>query len=263
MNKGHKSPAERIETFENWADFAAWMVVVGVIVEAVLAAGVSDRPFVIKWGPTASDIMVALGVAGEILFTRRARTISSELQTESNEKIAAANERAATAIQKAREAELALEKFKAPGRLSPNSQRKVTERIAPFKGQKLNVWVTDPSSTEVMGFWNDILVTLRDAEWEYAAAVPIGLTRSVNGLLLELDPDVSPRDRESGAVLCAALRAEDVVISSAIWTGGSRSGGLTGHSVAGARLLLSIGPKPIDDPTAAAQEAEAKPGTEK
>jgi hypothetical protein len=91
MNSGNNHIGRKISRFENLADWCAWLVVFGLVLEVALAAGISDSPVVNKWGVVGSDILVALGVAGEILFSRKARSLSERLRQESEEKIADAN----------------------------------------------------------------------------------------------------------------------------------------------------------------------------
>src|ERR1019366_3858090 len=159
MNKGHRSLAERIESLEGWADFSAWMIVVGLVVEVGLAAGVSDSSFVNKWGLVASDALVAIGVAGEILFTRRARRLSAELQTESNKQVAAANERAANA-------ELELAKFRSRRFIPPVKIEEIAERLKRLAPVKFDFSVS-AIDQEFMGLMDQIGLMCLWANWEW------------------------------------------------------------------------------------------------
>lgn len=108
MNAGHHNVGQKISGFENLADWCAWLVVLGLVLEVALAAGISDSAIVNKWGLVGSDALVALGVAGEILFSRKARILSEERQQLSNKQVAAANERASIADARVQEAKVEL-----------------------------------------------------------------------------------------------------------------------------------------------------------
>lgn len=85
----------RNETFAEWGGAA---VVFGLIVEVVLTSTYRHGESIIEaWGPVFADALIALGVAAEIMFARKARARAEKLQQLSDEKIAEANERAAKA----------------------------------------------------------------------------------------------------------------------------------------------------------------------
>lgn len=102
----------RNETFAEWGGAA---VVFGLVVEVVLTSAYHHGESIIEaWGPVFADILIALGVAVEILFARKARSKAEKLQRLSDEKIAEANEHAA----KADLARVELEKQLAPRMLN-------------------------------------------------------------------------------------------------------------------------------------------------
>ena len=89
MSNGAKIE-ERISNFEGWADWCAWTIVFGLALEIILALEIPNLPLNLKWGTVAADTAIMLGVAGEILFTRKARTLADALQRELNERVATA-----------------------------------------------------------------------------------------------------------------------------------------------------------------------------
>jgi hypothetical protein len=104
---------EEIFHNETRSEFGAWAVVVGLVIEVILAIAFrSDKSFIENWAPVLADCLIALGVYCEIHFGRRVKTAAEELQRLSDEKIAEAEARAAEANQKAQEAMLKLEQLR-------------------------------------------------------------------------------------------------------------------------------------------------------
>ncbi len=83
----------------------ALAVVIGVGLEFVLAGWFEGPPvtFLNHWGTAFADAIVAIGVAGEVLFGRRARLASEELTRRSEARLADATERAGKAEKTAAE----------------------------------------------------------------------------------------------------------------------------------------------------------------
>lgn len=125
-----KASIARNESLAEWGGAA---VVFGLLIEVVLTAAFRHgESFTEAWGPVLADILVALGVAAEILFARKARLQAETLQRKSEEKVAAANERAATAIREAEEARertAQVEKLTAWRRLSEEQSRQIADAI--------------------------------------------------------------------------------------------------------------------------------------
>lgn len=67
----------RNETFAEWGGAA---VVFGLIVEVVLTSTYRHGKSIIEaWGPVFADALIALGVAAEIMFARKARARAEKL----------------------------------------------------------------------------------------------------------------------------------------------------------------------------------------
>ena len=89
---------------ELWMHISAGIVIFGVILEVIIA--VANPPYGIgpqRWGSLIADIMIALGVGGEVFFGAIDSRCQSELRRRSNERLGdaltqagAAHERAAT-----------------------------------------------------------------------------------------------------------------------------------------------------------------------
>jgi hypothetical protein len=63
------------------AEIGAVAVLLGLVGEVVLTAVYAHGDaFTERWGPVGMDFLIALGIAAEILVSRRARSRSEELQ---------------------------------------------------------------------------------------------------------------------------------------------------------------------------------------
>jgi hypothetical protein len=109
-------------------------VVFGLILEVIFAALFHDPPeaFLSRWGPVIADVVVALGVAGEVFLGRRARIESEELSRRAEEKLGIAMKRAAEAdarAAEARERTAEIERFTAWRRVPVEQARQIADNI--------------------------------------------------------------------------------------------------------------------------------------
>src|SRR2546425_932936 len=103
MNRTDQNLKDAIASNEKSALWFAGAVVFGLVLEVVFAAAFHGPPetFLSHWGPVGADIIVALGVAGEVWFGRKSRIDSEELTRRSEERLAEANRSAAAAHERA------------------------------------------------------------------------------------------------------------------------------------------------------------------
>jgi hypothetical protein len=95
-------PKSGIATNENRSKICGWAVFAGLVIEVALAAAYRGHATLIEnWAPVFADMLVALGVYGEIHFAGRVSKAEEKLRRKSEEKVATANERASAADEKA------------------------------------------------------------------------------------------------------------------------------------------------------------------
>jgi hypothetical protein len=83
---------------ERWEAVCAVLVVLAVIAEfAIAAIHPPYDSFLQQWGTALADAGIALGIVGEVLFSRKDARIQTELRDRSNKKLSDAIERAAKA----------------------------------------------------------------------------------------------------------------------------------------------------------------------
>lgn len=94
------------EACEVWGWYCGALVILGLIGEVLLAVLHPPRDSIFdRWGSVAADMLVAVGVAGEVQFARMGFRREQELTLRSNEKLAIATESAAQANARATEAQ--------------------------------------------------------------------------------------------------------------------------------------------------------------
>src|SRR5271154_1699815 len=100
-NKKAKTPGQRAELMERWGLVAGLVVVVGLLVESgpELAHSVLHRECPSRG--VIGNLVVVLGVAGEVLFSWRAVRAAREAELQAEHQIAELNSAVATANERA------------------------------------------------------------------------------------------------------------------------------------------------------------------
>jgi hypothetical protein len=130
-----------------------------------------------------------------------------------NEHIAELNKAAAVANEKAEQERLArvkIEQKMAPRHLSPAQQKRLSESLKRYAGQKLNVFVY-ATSLEAVTFGNELIAALgpQGAGWILSVSRgQEGVGRAVPGMLVELRPYAMDPDPAVARALVAALSHE-------------------------------------------------------
>ena len=131
---------EASESCERWEWGCAGVVVASVVFEFIIAwIHPEYDSFLEQWGAVFADAAIALGIVGEVIFSRKDSKIQTELRKRSNDKLGAAERAAADAnavaatAQKeaaaARERAAEVERFHAWRRLSPEQVDQIVRAI--------------------------------------------------------------------------------------------------------------------------------------
>jgi hypothetical protein len=113
------------------------------------------------------EMLVIVGVAGELLADGGIFLFSSHLQTIADTEIAGLNNGAAQLRKQAAELEMARVKLEATvlwRRLSKRQQSTLSDNLKPFAGLRVGVSYLN-GEAEGLGFANDIATALRAAKW--------------------------------------------------------------------------------------------------
>jgi septum formation topological specificity factor MinE len=188
---------------EKFAIWSTFFVFVGLVIEGYIAYEHPQYDTCLeRWGSFGADILVALGVLGELLPSMFGRVYRSELARRSNAKLedanvnaAQANERAASLEKDAAEARLETQRLKAQIAWRRLSKQQSDILVATLKNKPMKVcleWVdNDPESVQ---FSDDIYKALETAGielsvfhgYERAVGFGISLGLSENGQLLRM-----------------------------------------------------------------------------
>jgi hypothetical protein len=143
---------------------SAGVVIVGVCLEVFIA--IENPPYGIglqRWGSLFADIMIALGVGGEVLFGAIDSRCQSELRRRSNARLAVALTQAGEAHERA--AKLDVEAAQLRQQLAPRELSKEQHEILlTLKGRVEAVGVTSYTDSESIGFARQIVESLRRAD---------------------------------------------------------------------------------------------------
>jgi hypothetical protein len=155
------------ESCGTWALWCGSLVVLGLLLEIGLAYlhPKYDNPLE-RWGSVATTALVALGVAGEVFFSRMGHSRDSELQRRSNYRLAEAIERAANA-------ERATEQLRARTAWRSLDTETITKLFGSLSAMapaslSLTFMANDPES---QNFAAQIAETFRAAGWEVTLVV--------------------------------------------------------------------------------------------
>lgn len=163
------------------------------------------------------------GVVGKIADAKREGIKAGKTAGDAEVKAAQANERAAgfekdaeTLRLQVAQAQLALEKFKAPRSVSAEGQKHITEAVASFAGQQFCGMVAG-SVLDARFLWRTIDKLLREAKWErvqpWGLATgdpPAGVPLSPNDGVTVFFPKDSPELWHAGKALVDALNNSGV-----------------------------------------------------
>jgi len=126
----------------------ALLILVGLGVEIVGVCVLAKSP--LEAGITiVANLLIILGVWGELRFERRAREAGDGIVAEATARAAEADARAATAESEAAKARLELAKFRAPRTLTAEQQQQLREKTKPFAGTPFDMAIqneTEPAS---------------------------------------------------------------------------------------------------------------------
>lgn len=148
-----------VERNESRAHLSTFFIIIGLVVEIVLAAFSVETPTIKHWAPVAADVLIVLGVAGEILFSRKAARSQKALQVHVDARVADALNRAAAAQEE-------LRKFRTPRvqLLTAENRERLLAALSPFGGT-IFVVGHDEKDREVWEFLWEFEPLIRQAGW--------------------------------------------------------------------------------------------------
>jgi hypothetical protein len=175
MSVDIKSLMSEADWWERVGYIAAAFVLVGVIIESY------ELYLLIREGKLREKAVEFVGVM--ILVVGLAAEILAQVQSNNRTGliISALNAQAA-------EAQLALEKLKAPRTLGPARQQAITAAAAPFKGQRYGAAISQ-AADDGIAFWESLYSALERAGWVYMPST-MGMGNPVAGIPIAAIPGV-------------------------------------------------------------------------
>jgi hypothetical protein len=203
MSKTDDQIQSSISANESRADWGAWAVVLGLVLEVILATAKSlgyDHPGIENWGGVIADCFVALGVICEIHFGRKASEGTKELRRRSDE-------RAAQLEKEAAEARLAYERLKdrLGGRgVSDEEARNLISVLS--KGQRGSITIEYVGGdAEVLALVFVLKDIIEHSGWTVACAAQTMYGILIFGLFIPGDNSDPMREHVRGAFASAGL----------------------------------------------------------
>lgn len=152
---GDDDPGRQYEVNSHRAHLAAYVLIAGLVLELINAVIWYRGPETIA--EMAAVLLIVGGVWAEVVFGNRARVAGDK-------QLAQFEARAAEANSKALEAQVELERLKAPRLLSEGQRARIAEKMRQFAGQEFSGAVTMGVS-DAWTLWRLIAAVLREAGW--------------------------------------------------------------------------------------------------
>jgi hypothetical protein len=206
---------------ERWSLLAGLIVVVGLLIES--GPELAHSLIYLEWPSRGviGNLVVVLGVAGEVLFSWRAVRAArqAELQAEHqiaelNAAVSAANERAANAEKAAAEANLARVKIEEKLRekfnwrtLDVDARHELIVALLPYAGFRIDIFAFS-KSTEVLVLGDMLLNPCRHAGCKCKMWVAISDRLRISGgegVVLAFAADATPEENETMAFVNVAV----------------------------------------------------------
>src|SRR5665213_518310 len=217
MSRTDQNLKDAISCNEKVALWCAGAVIFGLVLEVFFVAWFHEPPetFLSRWGPVGSDVIVALGVAGEVFFGRKSRIDSEELTRRSEDKLSDATKSASDAVNRAAQAELETQRLRAQFAGRHITQEQVTElsHVIRDRAASLDVLIEfQASDAEAFLYGFELMNVFKSSGVEKIRFTGNGfISGMVFGLWLFTSPEFDVSDireafRDAGIPLSAANR---------------------------------------------------------
>jgi hypothetical protein len=235
MSNGTGDLQSRYEFNSAWADRIAFLIVAGLAIE-IAAVFILHKPPLEGALTIVANLLIVLGVWGELIFARRAKEAGDGI-------VAQANAGAAVANARAEEAKLELARLTTPRSLTAEQQSELTERAKPFAGTPFDMFIKPDK--EPLDLANQISVALTAAGWNWVPVNTLmGLNRVVKptiGMTTATGVAVQMHETKKAEWEAAILAVANALHSAGIVT---RAEEIEDESVTDAAVHIRIGAKP-------------------
>jgi hypothetical protein len=155
------------------------------------------------------EMMVIIGVAGELVADGGIFLFSAHLQTISESDVASLNKEAGVARRDAAQANLELAKLKAPRTLDSAQRQRIIAAINRFKGTRFDLAVV-PFDQETDDFGAAIQSVLVSAGWIHTQSTEFGFSYELSGVGIRFAPPRRTELEPACRAIASALIAEGI-----------------------------------------------------
>jgi vacuolar-type H+-ATPase subunit H len=117
---------------------------------------------------------------------------------------------AASANARALEAQLALEKFKAPRWISDEQQKLLVSRLSRFQGVLVDVWLLHAPSQDAAPFAQRLLSVLATSQWKANGVFNLMGGATATGVIIVMRENPSPNDKDAAVTLLNELKSAGI-----------------------------------------------------
>jgi hypothetical protein len=218
------------EGMEIWPSraWAEWLYhAANIVLVASLGVGLAAT-WLVVWMSSVKERYAAVDASTASAEIARAGARSDE----ANARAAEANARAAEANEKAeheRVKRLELEQRLAPRALSLTSTLAIRQRLGPFSGNWLDVFIFPDGSADILPLSQAIMNTATSSGWMVRAWTAMGGSRFVSGIVISVRDDSDTEVMKAATALRESLSEEGIVT---FWEPPFKTGELTKVGVA-------------------------------
>lgn len=156
----------------------------------------------------AFELMVILGVAGEVLSDAGVYIFSWHLQTISDNDVSAAQQKVTEAddrTKKAEAREAKLEQQATDRHIPPEQRKKMLAILRPRRGAKITIWYITDSGADTLAYTLEIQDVFNDAKWHvFHRPNLVSMDTPLHGFALEVQHD-SPSNQQLARLAAKAL----------------------------------------------------------
>jgi hypothetical protein len=161
----------------------------------------------VKTGKFWAGVLVAIGIAGEIIGDRIAAPLEKTIDDAKATQIARLENEASEATARAAQANLELAKLKAPRTLTSEQRQRLMIALKSFGGMPIFVR-TNPDDAEAVYLTEQLIDVLRQSKFDVQIWRNNSDGRFPSGIIIQVDVKADANTRKAADALIAALRED-------------------------------------------------------
>jgi hypothetical protein len=225
---------------ERWEWGCAGLVVLAVVTELIIVWVHPPYDSTLnEWGTALADAAIAIGIVGEVIFSRKDARIQTELRNRSNRRLGAA-------VQSAAEANLKAEQLRKAMAWRHLEKGPFLKSVGEISGDAHIAYVRD--DPETFHFTQELQMLLSEAGWRLPDPQPIRYLLDDHSLVVSTSPitrvssigvTIATGDPDGNPEICSALKALERAILDSVDAVATQ----TVRHLAKDRLFVIVAPK--------------------